>query len=105
MEQDPEQRRKFPRIPSENPVLVNRLGEDAVEALSQAMAERLDEPIRNARETLRGLETQLKARAGREERSKILGRIPSLMRKLARDLTASGRRSRKLRSQGTPAQA
>jgi hypothetical protein len=28
-------RRKFPRIPSENPVLVNRLGEDALEAVTK----------------------------------------------------------------------
>ena len=35
MGQNHDPRRKLPRIPSENPVLINRLGDDAVEAVSK----------------------------------------------------------------------
>ncbi|MEM7244705.1 MAG: hypothetical protein AAF533_05145 [Acidobacteriota bacterium] len=70
-------------------------GDDAVPQLVEALGDRVTAPLRNARESLHQLQVRLKDDAvGKdpEQRSQVLGRVPGIMRKLARDLVSGGRR-------------
>lgn len=70
-------------------------GADAVPLLLENLGERLAAPLRNARDGLHELQEQLKdpgLARDRKGRSRVLGRVPAIMRKLARDLTSGARR-------------